>query len=169
MHVALAEEPTITLSGELARAFENHHAVVFRTAYRITGNAADAEDVLQTIFLRLARKQGTETVDNHESYLRRAAVNASLDLMRSRRPDQSLELVDVPSAKNDPDAGELKSALRRALARLSPMSAEIFALRFFEGLSNQEIARALGISRVLVAVMVHRARQQLRRDLQSYR
>lgn len=169
MHVALAEEPTITLSGELARAFEDHHALVFRTAYRITGNAADAEDVLQTIFLRLMRSQNTHAVENQESYLRRAAVNASLDLMRLRRPDQSLELVDVASGKQDPDAGELKGALRRALARLSPKSAEVFALRFFEGMSNQEIARALGISRVLVAVMVHRARQQLCRDLQSYR
>lgn len=168
MQTALAEEPAITLEGELARAFEEHHALVFRTAYRITGNAADAEDVLQTIFLRLVRK-GAEAVDNQESYLRRAAINASLDLMRARRSDQSLELVDVPSSRHDPDADELKTALRRALARLNPKSAEVFALRFFEGLSNQQIARMLGISRVLVAVMVHRARQQLRRDLQSYR
>jgi RNA polymerase sigma factor (sigma-70 family) len=107
-------------------------------------------------------------MDSQESYLRRAAVNASLDLIRSRRDDRRLELVDVPSGAQDPDAGELKAALRRALGRLGPQSAEIFALRFFEGLSNQEIGRMLGMSRVLVAVIIHRARQQLQLDLHEY-
>ena len=147
--------------------FEDHHALVFRTAYRVIGNAADAEDVLQTIFLRLLRRRQTDTVEDHESYLRRAAVNASLDLIRSRR--EAVELVDLPSRAHEPDAGELRAALRRALGRLSPRSAEIFTLRFFEGLSNQKIARMLGMSRVSVAVVVHRARQQLRRDLRDYR
>ncbi|PYV75501.1 MAG: hypothetical protein DMG97_06285, partial [Acidobacteria bacterium] len=148
MQAALTEEPTITLTGELARAFDDHHALVFRTAYRITGNAADAEDVLQTIFLRLLRQQDSNAVHNQESYLRRAAVNTALDLIRSRREDQAAELVDVPSGARDPDAGDLRAALRRALGRLTPKSAEIFALRFLEGVSNQEIARTLGVSRV---------------------
>ncbi len=165
----MTEEPTITLTGELARAFDDHHALVFRTAYRITGNAADAEDVLQTIFLRLLRQQDSNAVHNQESYLRRAAVNAALDLIRSRREDQAAELVDVPSGARDPDAGDLRAALRRALGRLTPKSAEIFALRFLEGVSNQEIARTLGVSRVLIAVSVHRARKQLQRDLNEYR
>ena len=165
----MTEEPTITLTGELARAFDDHHALVFRTAYRITGNAADAEDVLQTIFLRLLRQQDSNAVHNQESYLRRAAVNTALDLIRSRREDQAAELVDVPSGARDPDAGDLRAALRRALGRLTPKSAEIFALRFLEGVSNQEIARMLGVSRVLVAVSVHRARKQLQRDLNEYK
>ena len=163
----MTEEPTITLTGELARAFDDHHALVFRTAYRITGNAADAEDVLQTIFLRLLRQQDSNAVHNQESYLRRAAVNAALDLIRSRREDQAAELVDVPSGARDPDAGDLRAALRRALGRLTPKSAEIFALRFLEGVSNQEIARTLGVSRVLVAVSVHRARKQLQKDIRE--
>lgn len=166
LQVTLTEEPQISLTGELARVFEAHHALVFRTAYRVTGNAGDAEDVLQTIFLRLLRGQEPGAMENQESYLRRAAVNASLDLIRSRR--NTVELVDVPSGAHDPDAGELKTALRRALGRLTPRSAEIFTLRFLEGLSNQQIGRVLGISRVLVAVIVHRARQQLQHDLKDY-
>lgn len=142
---------------------------MFRTAYRITGNAADAEDVLQTVFLRLLNRQDRDSMNSQESYLRRAAVNASLDLIRSRRDDRTLELADVSSGAPNPDAGELKAALRRALGRLGPQSAEIFALRFFEGFSNQEIGRMLGMSRVLVAVIIHRARQQLQRDLREYR
>jgi RNA polymerase sigma-70 factor, ECF subfamily len=142
---------------------------VFRTAYRITGNAADAEDVLQTVFLRLLKRPHSEAVRDQESYLHRAAINAALDLIRSRKEDRAVPLIDVPSVASDHDPGELKAALRRALGRLTPRSAEVFALRFFEGLSNQQIARMLGVSRVLIAVMVHRARQQLRRDLSAYR
>ena len=135
----------------------------------MTGNAADAEDVLQTVFLRLLKRPDSVAVRDQESYLRRAAINASLDLIRSRKGDRAVPLVDMPSAASDQDAGELKAALRRALGRLSPKSAEVFGLRFFEGFSNQQIARMLGVSRVLIAVMVHRARQQLRRDLSAYK
>lgn len=106
---------------------------------------------------------------DRESYLRRAAINASLDLIRSRRDDQAVELVEIAAGANDRHAGELKGALRRALGRLTPRSAEIFTLRFFEGYSNQEIARMMGMSRVLVAVTVHRVRKQLQRDLRDYR
>jgi RNA polymerase sigma-70 factor (ECF subfamily) len=166
---ALTVETKLSLNGELARAFEAHHALVFRTAYRITGNAADAEDVLQTIFLRLLRRQEPDAVGNEEGYLRRAAVNASLDLIRARREDHAVESGDIASGGRAPDAGELRAALRRALGRLKPKSAEIFSLRFLEGFSNQEIARLLGISRVLVAVIVHRARRQLQYELRDYR
>src|SRR5438445_10193431 len=165
----MMHEPGTTAQTGLERTFEACHGLVFRTAYRITGNAADAEDVLQTIFLRLLRQQDSNAIHNQESYLRRAAVNAALDLIRSRREDQAAELVDIPSGARDPDAGDLRAALRRALGRLTPKSAEIFALRFLEGVSNQEIARTLGMSRVLVAVSVHRARKQLQRDLNEYK
>jgi RNA polymerase sigma-70 factor (ECF subfamily) len=151
---------------------------VFRTAYRITGNAADAEDVLQTVFLRLARR-GTivDVVENQESYLRRAAINAALDVIRSRQASPTVELPDLEDeiAQNDivrNDTGELgpviRQALGRALAQLRPRSAEIFTLRFMEGFSNPQIAQMLGISQTLVAVIVHRTRQQLRKELLPY-
>jgi RNA polymerase sigma-70 factor (ECF subfamily) len=142
---------------------------VFRTAYRITGNAADAEDVLQTVFLRLFRRDGhAEALENEESYLRRAAINAALDVMRSRQADRTVELAEVPVEPARDDPRELRQVLGRAMAQLKPRSAEIFALRFLEGLSNPQIARMLGISQVLVAVIVHRTRQQLRKELGAY-
>jgi RNA polymerase sigma-70 factor, ECF subfamily len=165
----LAEEPAIAIPDELDRAFRAYHGLVFRTAYRITGNAADAEDVLQTVFLRLWRRAGQDDVmENEESYLRRAAINAALDVVRSRQPDRTLELVDLPSSRSEADGGELRQALGRALGKLNPRSAEIFALRFLEGFANPEIARMLGISQVLVAVLVHRTRRQLRKELAGY-
>ena len=166
---ALAEERAIAIPGEFDRVFRAHHGLVFRTAYRITGNAADAEDVSQTVFLRLFRR-GTngEVLENEESYLRRAAINAALDVMRSRQGDRTVELLDLPAEPAHDDPRELRQALGRALAQLKPQPAEIFALRFLEGFSNPQIARMLGISQVLVAVIVHRTRQQLRKELGAY-
>jgi RNA polymerase sigma-70 factor (ECF subfamily) len=173
----LVEESAIAISDELERTFRAHHGLVFRTAYRITGNAADAEDVLQTVFLRLARRGANadaveETVENQESYLRRAAINAALDVMRWRKANPAVELPDLPEEMAAHDAGdlmpELRQAVGRALAQLKPRPAEIFALRFLEGFSNPQIAQMLGISQVLVAVIVHRTRQQLRKELLPY-
>jgi RNA polymerase sigma-70 factor (ECF subfamily) len=165
----LVEESAIAISDELERAYRAHHGLVFRTAYRITGNAADAEDVLQTVFLRLVRRgESADAVENQESYLRRAAINAALDMIRSRRANPTVELPDLPVEIAQNDAGDLRQALSRALAQLKPRPAEIFALRFLEGFSNPQIARMLGISQVLVAVIVHRTRQQLRKELRPF-
>ena len=170
---SILEESAIAIPDELERAYRVHHGLVFRTAYRITGNAADAEDVLQTVFLRLVRR-GVNTdavediVENQESYLRRAAINAALDVIRSRQANPTVELPDLPVEIPQNDPGDLRQALGRALAQLKPRPAEIFALRFLEGFSNPQIARMLGISQVLVAVIVHRTRQQLRKELRPY-
>jgi RNA polymerase sigma-70 factor (ECF subfamily) len=165
----LVEEPAIAIPQELELAFRTHHGLVFRTAYRVTGNAADAEDVLQTVFLRLLRRTPqSDAMENEESYLRRAAINAALDVIRSRQSDRTVELVEVPARGAEREVTELRQALGRALSTLQPRSAEIFTLRFIEGLSNPEIARMLGISQVLVAVTVYRTRQQLRKELGNY-
>lgn len=163
----MAEEPAIAIPDELDRAFRAHHGLVFRTAYRITGNASDAEDVLQTVFLRLLhREQQAEPVQNEESYLRRAAINAALDILRLRQSDRSVELVDLPGPAHH-ESADLRRALAEALSKLEPRSAEIFTLRFLEGFTNPEIARMLSISQVLVAVIVHRTRRQLREQLEA--
>ena len=148
--------------------------MVFRTAYRITGNAADAEDVLQTVFLKMLRRgPGAVSVDSHESYLRRAAVNAALDVVRAGKDAHSVPFDDLTPGPaslggNQTESRELRGRLRQALARLQPREAEIFALRFFEERSNQEIAGLLGISQVHVAVILHRTRRQLQKDIRTY-
>jgi RNA polymerase sigma-70 factor, ECF subfamily len=154
--------------------FQAHHGLVFRTAYRITGNAADAEDVLQTVFLRMLRRdQAARALERQESYFRRAAINVSLDLVRSSKDARNVPLEDVPpgdlpQGRQQPEAKELREHLRAALARLNPREAEIFAMRFFEDLSNQEIAKILGISQIHVAVILHRTRTRLQKEVRSY-
>jgi len=168
----MRQEPAAPIPGELERAFENHSNLVFRTAYRVTGNAADAEDVLQTVFLRLARRESAAAMENQESYLRRAAVNVALDIVRARQTARAVPLDDAPlnslTETSDEVSREMKDCLRRSLAQLNHRDAEVFTLRFFEGHSNPEIARMLGISQVHVAVILHRSRRQLQKEVRSY-
>ena len=157
-------------SAALERAFDEHHVLVYRTAFRVTGNAADAEDVLQTVFLRLAgRESSAELIENPEGYLRRAAVNAAINLieLKSRR-NVPLENAPEPHSTHDrPDQSDLRDVLRRAMATLGGRTAEMFALRFLEGHSNGEIGEMFGVSSVVVAVTVHRARKQLQKEIQK--
>ena len=159
----------------VAAAFEQHGRQVFRTAYRITGNVEDAEDVLQTVFLNTLRrgseqKPGGRLGRTPGSYLARSAVNGALDVLRRRRTglDTDTDAVgDMPdtSAQGAAESvwhDELRARLRAALATLSPNWAEIVALRYFEDLSNVEIAELLGTSASTVAVTLHRARARLR-------
>src|SRR5437016_4048853 len=94
--------PGLLAAGELEAVFREHHTMVFRAAYRITGNSEDAEDVLQTVFLRLARREDdAASVAHLPSYLRRAAVNAAFDLLRSRQRARSMPLEDVEPILSD--------------------------------------------------------------------
>lgn len=177
----------------LGALFEAHSERVFRAAHRITGNAMDAEDVLQGVFLRLARRDlkgsGPLVGDEAVGYFYRSAVNAALDVVRSRQRAGWAPLEDV-EAGNSLAAGRVKSgdsstgpeyeperehrlkqlrkALRQAISRLSPRSAEIFSLRYFEGLSYQQIAETTGHSSGLIAVLLHRTRARLRKELAGY-
>ncbi|MGI8784563.1 MAG: RNA polymerase sigma factor [Acidobacteriota bacterium] len=165
-----------SLSDDLAKAFGDHHALVFNTAYRITGNPMDAEDVLQTVFLRLARRSlAPDFRQGAQGYLHRAAVNGALDLVRRRGRNVPLEeapaaeLRDLqPGPEAQHSSTEVRAWLRRAVARLSPRAAEIFVLRYFEGFSDADIARQLATSRGTVAVVAYRTRRRLRKEIRLW-
>ena len=160
---------------EVETLFRNHHDRVFRTAHRITGSPADAEDVLQTVFLRLVK--GHEEYDlseNPAAFLSRAAINASLDLMRSRTRARLVEPGDVElerleSRWQNPEAEhadrELQTLIRQAVAGLGKTAGEMFVLRYYEGYDNQEIAKMLDTSQMVVGVVLHRARTRLRKEI----
>ena len=175
---ATAQLERVQTPPDLDRIFREHHHTVFRAAYRITGNASDAEDVMQTVFLRMLRRDpGAETVTNMEAFLRRAAVNSALDLIRSRQAAQSIPLDDVaPLLPENPSlapdrvqkSAEIRQWLREAVARLNPRAAEMFVLRFFEGQDNPQIARSLGTTAATVAVTLSRTRDRIQEEFRSF-
>ena len=170
--VALAEadEPidmtsTPVLAG-FAELYERHYEAVFRAALRVTGSPADAEDVLQTVFLRvLTRREDDESAERPAAYFRRAAVNAAVDLLRRRAVHAETAYNDeLPHAAVEPTL-LLKEVLRRAIATLDSEDATLFLLRYVEGLSNDELAGVFQLEKNNVAVRLHRIRRRLQTEM----
>lgn len=162
---------------DLEQAFRTHNASVLRAAFRITGNLADAEDAAQVVFLRLLRGElDRSRISDIGGYLRRAAVNAALDILRSRSVRPQTPIEDAASFPSDSEPGpdramssaEIRSRLRQALGKLHPSAAEMFALRYLEGFDNPSIAQLMGTSQAVVAVTLHRARSRLRKELHRF-
>jgi RNA polymerase sigma-70 factor (ECF subfamily) len=168
-------------SDSIEALFQKHNQRVFRTAYRVTGSAADAEDVLQTVFLRVSRGQeNAASAENTEAYFSRAAVNAALDLLRSRKRSKTVAIDDVENgasmsplvARQNPETHhedrELRNLIREAVAKLGDTAGQMFALRYFEGYGNAEIAQMMNTSALVVGVTLHRARTRLRKEIGQY-
>ena len=159
---------------DLEELFVAHKDRVFRAAYRVTGSASDAEDVLQTVFLRLMRHDPAGEISNPGSYLHRSAVNAALDLLRTRKEAQHIDEEDEPniphsgSVERDLLSVELRGWLREALSKMNPRWAEMFVLRYIEDYDNREIARMLKTSAAVVAVLLHRTRAHLQKDYLAF-
>ncbi|MGB6689221.1 MAG: RNA polymerase sigma factor [Terracidiphilus sp.] len=166
----------LTEAGEsLSRLFGEHQRRILFAAYRITGSMADAEDVAQAVFLRLAGG-GELAVKNAGSYLYRAAINGALDLLRRRKaaatePLEAAASVASAATGARPDAEissrELGQWLRKAISELPPRAAEMFTLRYLEELGNREIARLMATSQAVVAVTLHNARAKLKKRLRE--
>jgi RNA polymerase sigma-70 factor (ECF subfamily) len=162
--------------GELETLFQAHHERIYRAAYRITGSAPDAEDVLQTVFLRLAKSVGSwNFAENPAAYLSRSAINAALDLVRKRGRVVGLDDLTQEPRQNDvatPESQhgdrELQKLIRQAVSRLGATAAEMFVLRYYEGHDNREIAKLMGTSQMVVGVVLHRARTKLRKEIGHY-
>ena len=163
----------------LATLFREHYRGVFGVALRITGSHSDAEDVLQTIFVRLTRGwSGRDIAPNPRAFLYRAAINASLDVVRLRKRANSvpLELLEfefdpkssAPTPEEHLADAELRELLRQAVAKLEGRAASAFVLRYYEGYDNRQIAEMLGTSQLTIAVTLHRARTRLRKEIGNY-
>jgi len=165
--------------GDLA-AFEEiyrvHSGKLYSLAWRMLGNAADAEDLLQEIFLSAHRKlEGFRGESALGTWLYRLATNQCLDYLRSRaaRTNQMTGSIDDDPAF--PDAAShgiaertvAKLDLERAVAQLPEGSRAAFVLHDVQGLEHREVAEVLGIAEGTSKSQVHKARLRLRAILGS--
>jgi len=162
----IAMTPTTARVG-FAELYNRHYDAVFRAALRVTGNPADAEDVLQTVFLRvLAQGDDVEAAPRPAAYFRRAAINAAVDLLRRRAVHAESVYDDrAPHAAVQPPS-LLKEQLRRAIATLDSDDATLFLLRHVEGLSIEELAGVFQLEKNNVAVRLHRIRHRLQAEIE---
>jgi len=153
---------------------EDHSTRVYRLAYRLTGNAHDAEDLTQEVFVRVFRSLHTYTPGTFEGWLHRITTNLFLDSARRKSRIRFDALPDdadnrLPSPVATPDAAYLNQTfdadIEAALASLSPDFRAAVVLCDVEGLSYEEIADVLDLKMGTVRSRIHRGRAMLRSAL----
>ncbi|MDR3361214.1 MAG: sigma-70 family RNA polymerase sigma factor [Bifidobacteriaceae bacterium] len=173
-----ATEPGLGLaSGQTwSEIAEHHYPHVYRVAYRLTGNRADAEDLAQETFCRVFRSLDSyRPGGSFEAWLARITTNLFLDLKRRearlRLEELREEAGDVVSPAAGPErlaeAGNANAQLARALERLNPDLRQALVMCDVEGRSYQEIADQLGVALGTVRSRLHRARAQARAVIES--
>ena len=153
------------MNGDWETLVREHGPMVFRVACRIVGDVQEAEDVGQEVFLEFHKLLRIRRVARCNGLLRRMAVVRALDRLRPRSRYLSLDtLPDVPAGPN-PERElmreERMELLRAAVARLPKREGTVFCLRYFEEMSNLEIAHSLSLSPSAVSTALHKARVKL--------
>jgi RNA polymerase sigma-70 factor (ECF subfamily) len=150
---------------------ERHYSYVLRTAYRLTGNRPDAEDLAQDTFFRVMRSYDLSVLDGRfEGLLNRIATNLFLDAKRREARVRMEELGEDAAQIEASEAGpellvealNANARLAGALERLSPELREALVMCDIEGRTYQEIADRLGVALGTVRSRLHRARAQAR-------
>ncbi|HEY6064851.1 MAG TPA: RNA polymerase sigma factor [Thermoanaerobaculia bacterium] len=161
---------------------EEHSPMVFRLAFRMTGNEEDAEDVVQDSFLKAHRAFGRfDARSSFATWIYRITFNCAIDLIRrrhhpsvtstSRRPDldDADPIESLPSNAPLPDqvafSGQVERGVASALLLLSPLERAAFVLRHLEGMPIERIAAVLQSRPNAVKQTVFRAVRKLRREL----
>ena len=185
---AIAVERTLAGERDAFRILvERHSQLLFRLAYRMTGNEHDAEEVVQEAFLRAYRNLGQfGSRANFGTWAYRIAANYAIDRMRQRKHEdarrttpstQSEELEQdpldlVPDERPNPDRlavnTELRKKMQEALNNLSHSERTAFVMRHWEGCAIEEIAAVLKSTTSAAKNTVFRSVQKLRRALEPY-
>jgi RNA polymerase sigma-70 factor (ECF subfamily) len=170
---ATGENSTMPSWDELVR---EHGDRVYRLAYRLSGNAQDAEDLTQDTFIRVFRSLSNYQPGTFEGWLHRITTNLFLDMVRRRsriRMEALPEDYDrVPSDRPNPEQiyhdARLDPDLQSALDSLAPEFRAAIVLCDIEGLSYEEIGATLGVKLGTVRSRIHRGRQALREYLRVH-
>ncbi|MCC3268037.1 RNA polymerase sigma factor SigE [Arthrobacter gengyunqii] len=151
-----------------------HSAKVYRLAYRLTGNRHDAEDLTQEVFVRVFRSLENFQPGTLDGWLHRITTNLFLDQARRKsriRFDGMTEEAESRLPSNGPgpersfEFNNLDVDIARALDELPPDFRAAVVLCDLEGLSYDEVARALGVKLGTVRSRIHRGRTMLKEKL----
>jgi RNA polymerase sigma-70 factor (ECF subfamily) len=154
-----------------------HADRVYRLAYRLTGNAHDAEDLTQETFIRVFRSLASYQPGTFEGWLHRITTNLFLDMVRRRSRLRMEGLPDdtdrLPGGGPDPEQiyseTHLDPMLQASLDELAPEFRAAVVLCDIEGLSYEEIGATLGVKLGTVRSRIHRGRAALRESLERNR
>jgi RNA polymerase sigma-70 factor (ECF subfamily) len=150
-----------------------HARTVFRVAFSVVRNHADAEDVVQETFLRATRFSTLDSVENHRAWLVKIAWGLSLDRTK-RLPEESLDDVISTLHSSDRSLDEALSQeqrlrlMRQLIATLPSDLRDVIVLSTVDEMGSAEIAQVLGIPEGSVRTRAMRARQMLKQKLAAW-
>ena len=154
---------------QFERLFAKYQRVVYCGVYSVTGNTPDAEDAMQSLFLKLIDQGFSEdSVRDPAGYLFRAGANEARQMHRAQErrsrnhTDDDVEFLKDPATDRNPGEEAMRERLLDAMAKLEPEQADILLLWFEGGYRDAEIAGLLGKTRGAVAMMLHRAKERLK-------
>jgi len=154
---------------QFERLFAKYQRVVYCGAYSVTGNTPEAEDALQSLFLKLIDQGFSEdAVQDPAGYLFRAGANEARQMYRAQErrsrnhTGDEVGLLTDPATNRNPGVQAMRERLREAMHKLDPEQADILLLRVERGYSDTEIADLLGKTRGAVAMALHRAKERLK-------
>jgi len=161
-----------------AQLFERHYDRVYRLAYRYAGNAADAEDLAQRVFLKVMRAADRfQPRARFTTWLFRVTANECLSHIRKVRRNPEVTVGDdAPEPASDGHSGppeaalrdEQAQAVREAVLSLPERQRLAVVLVRYEGLSYAEVGEAMGLSVQAVKSLLNRAHEALRKKLRRY-
>lgn len=152
----------------IATMYELYADMVYGTALRILANTADAEEILQDVFLGLPEAVGKYGwKGSFEGWLRRVTKNRALMFVRSRKSRKEEPLEHAPTERCTKRSESIveRIAIEDALGTLSEEQRLVYVLKEMEGYSHPEIAALLSITRVASRSRYMRAMKQLRKVL----
>ena len=159
---------------EFKQRFLPHHRLLYRVAYQLTGNAQDAEDLLQDLYLKLWQKRDDlpdETIN--DAYLATMMRNLFVDQRRLKHVDASAELKnedgppDERSLDRQIDARDEVRQMEGLINELSERDAKIIQMHLVEDCSYEEIERDTGLSQGNIRIIVMRTKKKLKQQFQN--
>ena len=167
-----AELVRLALNGD-RRAFEmlvtTYERVVYSVTYRMSGNAEDARDLTQNVFLKAYRNlQGFDPAHRFFSWIYRIAINESLNFLRQRKPRQELDdqlAFHGPGPEDETHVAQVRDVIQSALQDLNDGNRQVILLRHFLNCSHEEMSELLGIPPKTVKSRLFSARQLLEQAL----
>ena len=145
---------------EIAKLYDTYAQDVFRLALSYLYNCQDAEDVCHSVFLTLVEKDITLYPGSEKAWLLKCAANACKDQLRSFWKQNREALQDNMVFTDDRDR-----ELWAVVDTLPPKYRAVVHLYYYEGYSQEEIAKILGVTRTAVQTRMQRARQSLEKEL----
>ena len=159
---------------EFKQRFLPHHRLLYRVAYQLTGNAQDAEDLLQDLYLKLWQKRDDLPDEAmKEAYLATMIRNLFIDQRRLKHVDASAELKnedgppDERSLDRQIDARDEVRQMEGLISELSERDAKIIQMHLVDDCSYEEIERDTGLSQGNIRIIVMRTKKKLKQQFQN--